>query len=77
MADTSAYNQGCWLVSQFGGGVVLSHPPEVKETWTDPVSKGMTQLSRLCVCKCSIPCTCVLPPVSLLLSFVTSLSLTS
>lgn len=37
-----------------GGGMVLSHPPEVKETWTDPVSKGMTQLSRLCVCKCSI-----------------------
>lgn len=31
--------------------MVFSHPPEVKETWTDPVSKGMDDpaVNTLCV----------------------------
>lgn len=77
MGDTYAYNQGCRLASRGWGKMVLSHPSEVRETQTDPVSQETTQLSRLLVCKCSIPSTCVLLPVSLPLSFVTFLSLAS
>lgn len=75
--DTYAYKSG--MQASFTGmaEMVLSHPSEVRETQTDPVSQGTTQLSRLLVCKCSIPYTCVLLPVSLPLSFVTFLSLAS
>ena len=57
------------------GGWCPGLPSRAGETLSDPVSRRTPQLSVLCVCTCSIPLMCAPVCHSLLLSFITSLSL--